>query len=68
MCLILIRSAADIKLYVLVKNGVIRAGDIIAYKRSFVSSDVTVEKDSLVSKMIMLSATPSRVAHHPPFV
>ena len=42
--------AAEIKLSVLVKNDIIRAGDIIAYKRCFTLLDVTVERDAIVSQ------------------
>jgi hypothetical protein len=44
-----ISGAGEIKLSVLVKNGIIRVGDVIAYKRCFTLSDVTVEKDCIVS-------------------
>ncbi|KJA17264.1 hypothetical protein HYPSUDRAFT_206316 [Hypholoma sublateritium FD-334 SS-4] len=43
--------AAEIKLYVLVKNDIIRVGDIIAYKRCFTLSDVTVEKDAIIHEV-----------------
>ncbi|PPR01543.1 hypothetical protein CVT24_001854 [Panaeolus cyanescens] len=41
-------GAADIKLTMLAKNGIVRVGDVIAYRRSFPTGEV-VEKDTLVS-------------------
>ncbi|KAF8966806.1 Asx homology domain-containing protein [Flammula alnicola] len=41
-------GAAEIKLYTLVKKGILRVGDIIAYKRYFSLSEVTVEKDAII--------------------
>ena len=37
------------KLYTLVKKGIIRVGDVIAYKRAFATSEV-VEKDIIVDR------------------
>ncbi|KAF9471827.1 hypothetical protein BDN70DRAFT_845074 [Pholiota conissans] len=41
-------GASEIKLSVLVKNGIIRVGDVIAYKRFFTLCDLTVEKDCVI--------------------
>lgn len=41
-------GAAEIKLSVLVKQGIIRAGDVLAFKRSFATHEV-IEKDCIVS-------------------
>jgi len=38
-----------VKLYTLAKKGIIRVGDVIAYKRTFATSEV-VEKDIIVSQ------------------
>ena len=43
----LTRGATQIKLQTLVRNGIIRVGDVIAYKRSFANSE-TIEKDTIV--------------------
>lgn len=43
----LTRGASQVKLQTLVKNGIILVGDVIAYKRSFASSE-TIEKDTIV--------------------
>lgn len=40
-------GAAQVKLSTLVKNGIIRVGDIIAYRRSFANSE-PIEKDTIV--------------------
>ncbi|TFK25853.1 hypothetical protein FA15DRAFT_668021 [Coprinopsis marcescibilis] len=45
---ILAGGAAQIKLATLVKEGIIRAGDILAYRRNFTNFDITVEKDAII--------------------
>jgi hypothetical protein len=41
-------EAAEVKLATLASKGVIRVGDIIAYKRTFTNVDLIVEKDVIV--------------------
>ena len=41
------RGVTQIKLQTLVKNGIIRVGDVLAYKRSFANAE-TIEKDTIV--------------------
>ncbi|CAA7269427.1 unnamed protein product [Cyclocybe aegerita] len=43
-------GASEVKLSVLVKKGVIRVGDVIAYRRSFATSEL-VEKDCVVQSI-----------------
>ncbi|KAF8804207.1 hypothetical protein BYT27DRAFT_7243935 [Phlegmacium glaucopus] len=40
-------GAAEVKLPMLVRNGIIRVGDVIAYKRSFANSE-SIEKDTII--------------------
>ena len=44
----MISGARQVKLATLVKNGIIRVGDIIAYKRSFANFE-SIEKDTIVN-------------------
>jgi hypothetical protein len=41
-------AAAEVKLVTLAKNGVVRVGDVIAYKRNFSALETVVEKDVIV--------------------
>ena len=50
----LTRGASQVKLQTLAKHGIIRVGDVIAYKRSFASSE-TIEKDTIVCIFIFSS-------------
>ncbi|EAU83430.1 hypothetical protein CC1G_12333 [Coprinopsis cinerea okayama7 len=42
------RGAAQIKLTTLVKEGTIQEGDILAYRRTFTTLNITVEKDAII--------------------
>jgi len=44
-----------VKLYTLAKKGIIRVGDVIAYKRAFATSEV-IEKDVIVSSRFFLDS------------
>jgi hypothetical protein len=48
------RGASEVKLYTLAKKGIIRVGDVIAYKRTFATSEV-VEKDIIVCQASFLT-------------
>ncbi|KAF9445790.1 hypothetical protein P691DRAFT_805210 [Macrolepiota fuliginosa MF-IS2] len=50
-------ASADLKLSDLVKDGVLRAGDIIAYKRNFSILGVVVEKDTIIQSTDPLTHT-----------
>jgi len=41
-------ASAELKLSDLVKDGVLRVGDIVAYKRNFSVLGLTVQKDTIV--------------------
>jgi len=43
------RSTSDIRLATLLKEGIVRVGDILAYRRSFATSEL-IEKDCIVSR------------------
>ena len=55
-CCIVVSGAAGVKFPVLVKNGIIRVGDVIAYKRSFANSE-SIEKDTIVCLGLKISLT-----------
>ncbi|KAF9530075.1 hypothetical protein CPB83DRAFT_811365 [Crepidotus variabilis] len=65
------RGAAEVKLSKLVKNKVVRVGDVLAYKRSFASS-VVIEKDCIIESTgpdgIVVSLAPERTKFLPPFL
>ncbi|KAF7291936.1 hypothetical protein MIND_01219100 [Mycena indigotica] len=44
-------EAADIKLVDLIKNSVIREGDVLAYKRKFAALGIVVEKDLIIQQI-----------------
>ncbi|GLB42765.1 putative asx homology domain containing protein [Lyophyllum shimeji] len=44
-------ESAEVKLVTLAKNGVLRVGDIIAYKRNFTALDLVVEKDAIIQSI-----------------
>ncbi|RDB24081.1 hypothetical protein Hypma_008562 [Hypsizygus marmoreus] len=44
-------EAAEIKLVTLAKHGVLRVGDIIAYKRNFSGLDIQIEKDAIIQSI-----------------
>ncbi|TFK35838.1 hypothetical protein BDQ12DRAFT_611005 [Crucibulum laeve] len=43
--------AAEIKLNILAKNGILRVGDVIAYKRNFTAAGLTIEKDVIIQSI-----------------
>ncbi|KDR66165.1 hypothetical protein GALMADRAFT_259624 [Galerina marginata CBS 339.88] len=43
-------GASEIKLYMLVKNKIIRVGDVITYRRSFATSEI-IEKDAIIQSI-----------------
>ena len=45
------REAALVKLTTLVEKRILQVGDILAYRRSFSTLGVTVEKDAIVSHL-----------------
>ncbi|KAF8152299.1 Asx homology domain-containing protein [Crassisporium funariophilum] len=63
-------GAAEVKLFMLVKHGIIRVGDVLAYKRSFIGSEV-IEKDAIVQAVhpgtyaITVLTQPGAVIHLP---
>ena len=42
-------SPSDIRLYDLAKDSIVRAGDVLCYKRNFAAFNIIVEKDVIVS-------------------
>ena len=42
------REAAELKLVDIVKNSILKVGDVIAYKRKFTNLDLVIEKDVIV--------------------
>ncbi|TFK51408.1 hypothetical protein OE88DRAFT_1544631 [Heliocybe sulcata] len=44
-------DAAELKLVDLAKNGVIKMGDVLAYKRTFSQLDTVVEKDAIIQSI-----------------
>lgn len=44
------RGAAQIKLTALVREGIIQIGDILAYRRNFTNTGISVDKDVIVSQ------------------
>jgi len=64
-------GASEVKLYTLAKKGIIRVGDVIAYKRTFATSEV-VEKDVIVQSIhpktyaLTILTQPGPVKYLPP--
>ncbi|KAJ3577001.1 hypothetical protein NP233_g51 [Leucocoprinus birnbaumii] len=50
-------ASADLKLPDLVKDGVLRVGDIVAYKRNFSQIGLTVQKDTMIQSIDPLKHT-----------
>lgn len=54
------RGAALIKMTTLVEKGTLHVGDILAYRRTFSTLGITVEKDAIVSQLHSSSVSPTQ--------